>query len=572
MLAFELYRKNKDSTTADESERPIKKIIYNQGDWKIETKTKEEYGSEDTSKFSEVQNWLSMPLLTTDPEKLNLPDEGLGTRRSYPYIIIGGKLSKDKSKKLLLTLSIKYASGKKEHVINISTPGKVPKDNKVKVKPRLVGKGYEIKGESIFDLYKKCRIIDSEGVLNNSEYKKIIDKFREYIDTRPPLQNLPKSGPYFDIYLLPSKGKICFNESNNKTPPTPTSSFKDSFDNDSTKWASKPTKHAKFLSYNDKAFTLNCKKEEEFYENLGIGDESLKKIFFPQDQTFTISGFNWLFTDISSKWAKFEDTRKGIYYQLYENWRILAEQSATRSERALLKVICYKQQNAKQEILIDENMTMEKMQRIFHGVKREDIPVGAFEVLIEKTKSGNKGKTVNIWNNYLYAIKHFLAENKIPKNYLLKIFTKILRSKIHGWLGKTNVKEQSQFFSQTEFCIKSLSMQTMNECIMEPSEEFACKVGLISRHYVDFKENIREKSNSLKDILTYSKYDKEKLLFVLRRICMGINLANDTDTSGINKIVEEHYPRYVMNEDEARMDYSYFFYKGYYTKECECKA
>jgi len=564
MLAFELYRKNKDSTTGDVKKLiPIKKIFYNRGAWSIDSKTIQEYGSDVSDKFSEVQNWLSMPLSTTNPDELNLPDYRTSPRQADPYIIIKGMLKTDKSGKLSLTLYIGNKSGKKEHVINISQRKKKSNDNKVKVSPRLEKKCYKINGESIFDLYVKCRIINSKGVLNNSEYEKIIDKFRQYIPRS--LQNLPKKGRNFEIYLLPSRATISFDDDNNQTSPTQTNSFIDSFGNVSNKYASKATKHAKFLSSNDKAFTLNCKQKEEFYENLGIGDKSVHKIFFPQNLTFTISGFRWLFTDISSSGTKFIDTRKGIYSQLYENYDIIASANPTRREKALLKVICYKEENAKQEILIDENMTMDKMQRLFQKVKKKDIPVGAFEVLIETDNESV------LWNNYLYAIKHFLAESKIPKSYLLKIFTKILRSKIHHRLKFKKFKEQSEFFRQTEFCIKSLCMSMTDNDIMKTNEKFACRVGLISRHYVDFKEKIGEKSNSLKDILTYSKYDREKLRFVLQRIGIGINLAkaSDNEISEITKTVDKLHPKDEISDEEAHKDYSYFFYKGYYTKECE---
>jgi len=342
-----------------------------------------------------------------------------------------------------------------------------------------------------------------------------------------------------------------------------TTSFTDSFGKASSKIASGTTKTAKFLSYDDKAFTLNCKQNSEFYKNLGIGDKSFEKIYFPKEQTFTISQMKWAFMDISSSETKFIETRRGIYSQLYENYDIIASQNPTQKGMVLLKVICYKEQQAKQEILIDENMTMDKMQRLFQGVKKEDIPFHAFEVLIETV-----GKSV-LWNNYLYAIKNFLAESKIPKSYLLKIFTKILRSKIHDWLKIKTVEEQSEFFVQTEFCIKSLSMSTTIKSFMSPNEEFAFAVGQISRHYVEFKEKIGEKSNSLKDILTYSKYDREKLRFVLQRIGIGINLAkaNDKDISEITKTVDKLHPKDEISDEEAHKDYSYFFYKGYYTKE-----
>jgi len=343
-----------------------------------------------------------------------------------------------------------------------------------------------------------------------------------------------------------------------------TTSFTDSFGNVSNKYASNATKTAKFLSFYDKAFTLNYKQNSEFYKNLGIGDESLKKIFFPQNQIFIISRMKWLFIDISSNDTKFVETGGGIYYQLYENYDIIASQNSTHKANSLLKVICYKEQQEKMEILIDENMTMDKMERLFHGVNKKDIPFHAFEVLID---DNNKKKI--IWNHYLFAIKNFLAESKIPKSYLLKIFTKTLRSKIHDWLKLQTVAEQSKFFKKTEFCIKCLSMLMTDDDIMNTNEKFAFAVGRISRHYVDFKEKTGEKSNSLKDILTYSKYDREKLRFVLQRIGIGINLAkaNDKDISEITKTVDNLHPKEEIADEEAHKDYSYFFYKGYFTKE-----
>ncbi|MEM2160311.1 MAG: hypothetical protein QXN55_05080 [Candidatus Nitrosotenuis sp.] len=342
-----------------------------------------------------------------------------------------------------------------------------------------------------------------------------------------------------------------------------TESFIDSFGSSSSKYAAGATKTAKFISFDDKAFTLNCKQSSDFYQNLGIGDKSFEKIYFPKEQTFTISQMQWIFTDISSRSTKFVETKQGIYSQLYENYNIIAAQNPTQREKALFKIICYKQQQAKQEILIDENMTIDKMQRMFKDVKKEEIPFNAFEVLIE-----NVGKSV-LWNNYLYAIKNFLAESKIPKNYLLDIFTKMLRSKIHEWLKSKKNDEQSKFFKQSEFCIKTLSSSQSVKNIMNINEKFAFSVGQIARHYVDFKQKIGEQSNSLKDILTYSKYDREKLRFVLQRIGIGINLAkaNDKDISEITNTIDKLHPKEEISDDEAHKDYSYFFYKGYYTKE-----
>jgi hypothetical protein len=104
---------------------------------------------------------------------------------------------------------------------------------------------------------------------------------------------------------------------------------------------------------------------------------------------------------------------------------------------------------------------------------------------------------------------------------------------------------------------------------MNPNEEFAYRVGQIARNYIDFKQKIGEESNSLRDILTYSKYDRDRLRFVIQRVSIGINLAktNDHDITEITKKVSSLQPKEEILDNEAQRDFSYFFYKGYYTTQ-----
>ena len=60
---------------------------------------------------------------------------------------------------------------------------------------------------------------------------------------------------------------------------------------------------------------------------------------------------------------------------------------------------------------------------------------------------------------------------------------------------------------------------------MNNNEVFAYNIGMMARLYIDFKNEVEEKNSSLRDMLTYSKYDRETLRFVLRRICQGTNLT-----------------------------------------------
>ena len=216
-------------------------------------------------------------------------------------------------------------------------------------------------------------------------------------------------------------------------------SFIDSFGNSVTKYAFNSTINAKFLSFDEKAFTLNCKQRDNFYQNIGIGEECLKHIFLPADQFFNIGGLRWLFMDLNNIYQeKFNDTRQGIISQLYQNFKTLDSLGKTRAEKSLLKIICLRIQQAKQEILIDDNLTMDRLRSIFSNFDSITIPYMAFEgALIYKD-----GKVV-LRNDYLYGIKSFLSETKIPKSYLITSFTRTLKRRIFDWLEKDKKKTQN---------------------------------------------------------------------------------------------------------------------------------
>ena len=83
-----------------------------------------------------------------------------------------------------------------------------------------------------------------------------------------------------------------------------------------------------------------------------------------------------------------------------------------------------------------------------------------------------------------------------------------------------------------------------------------------ARLYVDFKNQVKEESNSLRDILTYTKYDKEKLHFVFSRVGLGINLskAKEDLKAQISKDVSRYMPYEEIAESDAFNDYSYITY------------
>ena len=351
-------------------------------------------------------------------------------------------------------------------------------------------------------------------------------------------------------------------------------SFIDSFGNSVTGYSFNPTINAKFLSFDEKAFTLNCKQRDDFYQNIGIGEESLKHIFLPADQFFTIGGLKWLFMDLNNVYQeKFKEINRGILFQLYENFRTLDSLGETRAEKSLLKTMCLKIQQTKQEILMDDNLTMDRLRRIFSNLDSITIPYMAFEeALIYKD-----GEVV-LRNDYLYGIKSFLSETKIPKSYLITSFRRTLKRRIFDWIEKDEKKTRgsdaaAEFFKAADFCLKTLSIRHEVDEDMNNNEVFAYNIGAIARLYIDFKNEVGEKSSSLRDILVYSKYDREKLQFVYRRIGQSINLskAKEDKKREITKQLEKYTPYDEIGYQDAFDDYSYFFYKGYFQRGSDTK-
>ncbi len=557
LLANELYQINRNTGGNNtKSQFPIKKIFYKNNQITLDKKKMEEYGSESTQTFKQLQNWLQMPLNTINTKRLNLPDFRTGAASANPYIEIYCTLKTNKALETKLNISIGKKPDHMEHVLDLAN-GKITSTSKGKIVLKLDKKNYFIDSETLFSKYVKSEIIDEKGVLNIKKYDSIIQKFLEYAKKNEA--NFTKIGSLiFRIYILPSDSTIEYKQSKKKSISE--ESFIDYFGNTVTCYASSATKTAKFLTFDDRAFTINCTRSEKFYKNLGIGEESHKKIYVDASKKFNINRLDWTFVNISDPDYKFTEIKKGILTQLYENYKKISKDKGI-TERADIKIICIKTDQAKQEILIDENLTMDEIKNMFLNI--DNIPKNCLEIFIDG--SGQKP----IWNTYLYIVKNFLAGNKIPKNYVLSYFTKILKQNQHEWIKPKNRDLIQEFFKKSDFCLKSLFKaynHTVN--VSDTDEGFAEKIGQITRLYVDFKDKNGESNNSLSDILTYSKYDRDVLRFITSRISRGIHLSKISDDKKkdlINKITSLQ-PKKEIADGVAPNDFSYFFFKGFYTK------
>jgi hypothetical protein len=430
----------------------------------------------------------------------------------------------------------------------------------------IISKGKRV---SLFEKYVEDGIMTKEGIFSSELFASITTEFFLFVGSMNiELPNRVLSLD-FSIYVLPSCSSNSAIEYQTKRSEKSSSidNFTDSFGNLATGYAFNSTKIAKFLSFYEKAFTINCKKNKAFYQNMGIGQESLPHIYLPADQTFDIGGLKWVFINLSDVRQGFRETRRGILSQLSENFQLLSSQGQTKSEKSLLKVVCFRSQQAKLEILIDDNLTMDRMRRLFSQFDPVKIPFLGLEVLIYKDK-----KTI-LWDDYIYSIRGFLSESAIPKPRLVMSFQRILKRNISDWLRPNNKKREEaiDFFKKADFCLKTLSTSKTGEADMNVGESFAYNIGIIARLYVNFKEMAEEESNSLRDILTYTKYDREKLRFVYSRIGLGINLskAKEQDKTEFKKVVSRYTPHEEIPQSEAFNNYSYFFYKGYFQGESD---
>ncbi|HXX96254.1 MAG TPA: hypothetical protein VEL11_03950, partial [Candidatus Bathyarchaeia archaeon] len=343
------------------------------------------------------------------------------------------------------------------------------------------------------------------------------------------------------------------------------------FGNKCSIYDSKTTQNAKFLSFDDLAFTLNGREGVEFYKNLGIGSESLEKINIPVKNVFKFAGLNWMFTNIINPYFSFREARRGFFAQLHESYQaLLNESNDMYRQQVQMKIICYKQNNfmSKVEILIDENLTMNRLRRIIERSNNDPGPLYAFEdILIDiPTKQSSP-----ILTDYLSAVQSLITDTYFEKERLLQICSRKIKSKIFEWIAdiKNNkFNEAQKFFIQYEFCFKTLLESGNDPKKFDPAEEYSYNIGMIAGRYVRFKKDTEENDNSLRDILTYSKYDRGILRSVFKRIGQGVNLSK-ADESQINKIflfIKNNERKEEIGEDKQDYDYSYFFYKGVFQK------
>ena len=564
MLAYELYLKNKKSTTeAVKTVVPIKKVFVMADDKvtvQLDSKTLEHYGENLNPKapMSYFQESLSMP--SNNLASVGLPYRGTGAAAKKPYVEFYGNYKKGK-----LTLSLTGESkGKKEkyECVYDFRNGKESTTTSVDLLVlRLDKKSYFVNDKLLFDVYKEAGVITSEGALPSKVFLEISRAFLTFWKEKIVFEELKEFSSFsFRIVVLPlpllPEGKVEYRSQ--EEADSTGESFEDCFGNPATDYPSKATINAKFVSCDDEAFTINCKTGKEFYQNLGIGNESFPKIFLPMDSGIRIAGLDWFFFDISEPSLNFANKGSGIYDQLVSNYTVLSGLSGKSvSRQSSLKILCAKRAQAKLEVLLDENLTLDQMKEMLSRVQDNlaSHPLALELLIMENNKD-------IIWTDYITAIRYFMNGTYFDRTVLVHRLTRILRDHLWDWIkgNKPIKKETDDFFGKSQFCLKLL---TKNESglAMNKNEEYAYKIGVIAGKYVKFKRGSKEANNSTNDILTYSKYDRERLRFVYQRVSIGVSLSK-VNTDALSQSIKNELPKEEIDDAQSHEDYSYFFYKG----------
>lgn len=567
MLVYELYLKNKENT--DETVKnvfPIKKAFviaeHDKITVQLDSKTLEHYGAtlNPNAPESYIRESLSMP--PNNLSSVGLPYRGTGSASKKPYIEFYGNY---KSGRLRLSIGGQKSDGQKEEY---SYTYDFKKDNEVTSTPsellllRLDNKNYFVSDKLLFDLYKESGIITPEGGLSSKVFLEVSKTFLSLWKGKITPEKLREFTSFsFRIIVLPlllqSEGKVEYRSQKGETDLSG-EAFEDCFGGSATCYPAGSTVNAKFFSFDDRAFAINCKTGKEFYQNLGIGNESFPKIYLPTENVIEIAGLEWYFFDISEPSFKFEAKGGGIYDQLLSNYKLLSSRSGLSvTHQSALKVICTKRAQAKLEVLLDENLTLDQMKEMFSRAQdgMSSHPMALESLIIKNNRD-------IIWAEYITAVRYLMNGTYFDRSSLLQRYTQILRAQLWDCIksNKPIKKELDDFFRKSQFCLNLLTKHDRG-VTMNKNEEYAYKIGVIAGKYVKFKRTNKEANNSTNDILTYSKYDRERLRFVYQRIGLGISLSK-VNTDALVQSIKNDLPKEEIDDAQAYEDYSYFFYKG----------
>jgi len=574
MLTYEFFLKNRNYENEFVKPVPLKKIFVKKTekiDITIDDKTLEEYGGIPSPELKALQEALWMPL--SNLKSVGLPQRATSPNADKPYVKFNG-LYKNGEFYIFI--------GNKKKIIykyncSLGQTDKSSSSTEGDLVVRLDEAKYFLPNMSLFKAYKAAGIIDERKVLDRELFTTVCSAFIEYCKSKDFARLVPGSKKiFFELVVLPyimtepGKDYVEYRESTSEEAPE--EEFTDSFGLKSTGYPSETTQTASFMSFDDGAFTINCTEGKDFYSNLGIGQESLKKINLPPEGECEVPGaseLKWYFFSIDDPDLKFDKQNTGFYDQLLFNYRELSRKAGTSTEeKSIMKIIGLRKAQKKTEILLDENLTLDQLHDILvirderSGEKLERHPM-VLESLIVRSK-GAKGPTV-LWNGYISAIHALLSERPLDRNRLIKQFAQTIKGDIFEWINdRMKVADLANKLDNFSLCVKLLTAEGKRGDTMDTNEEYAYRIGKIAGGYIKYKRQVKEETGSTNDILTYVKYDREALRFVYSRMGKGLSLskAPEERKTAMMELLKQNAPTKEIEDSKAFSDYSYFFYKG----------
>ena len=582
MLIHDIYRRNTKlgRTLPATSSRPFK-IVYATDKIEADSRPFEAFFGATSSEEAEgaLFRYLGMPVSTSS----TVPPLAIGgPREGKPYVEFWGIILID-GKEVTVTVGDKLVAGKISSpcaTVSLDAAGEgerehIPSQKSVQLKALS---GYSAGGKSLEDAYMNSAVFESDDgfvlpekcvkKVCNALFDQMVVKLQKHVFEsdewstamkRTKSQSLP-----FKVFVLPTKDAIKWDvpESLKRTSST----FIDVFGNSSSELApSKPTFNSKFLSANNKEFTIKCRtSESSLYDDLNLSKKSYMQINLHEEDLFPLSGLSWYFgTDDDAKNRKRQPRedesgeqviklsaikKHGFYAQI----RDMAE-----VEWDDHRIMCLKRDNNKVEVLLDEHCPFATIRdRLLKDVdgRLRYCPM-TLETLIVKDKQKID------WSLYMESVRALLHGRRVARHRIVSRLTSIMRKKMRG---KYNAKDMAEFFFTSLFCLEAIADGGGGKFAgLEDDEHFAHCVGQAAMHFARLRAG---KSPTGDALLTRPVYDRATLRAVLSKVVTGLALRLDDPKAAATRAACARAISYAggheISDRGSRANLSYFFHAG----------
>lgn len=582
MLIHEIYRRNVEERRGVpvQSSRPFK-IVYAVDKIEADSRPFEAFYGALSSEEAEglLFRYLGMPVSTSS----TAPPLAIGgPRESRPYVEFWGIIRID-GKGVTITIGDKIVDGEisgRCAVVSLdATSGGKPDYNPSQKSVQLKAlSGYSAGGKSLEDAYKKSAMFeDSDGFVLPKKHVKgvcsalfghIVPKLQKYISETDAADTDRKrtkaQSMSFKVFVLPTRDAIKWDVP--ESMKRPSSMFVDVFGNESYERApSKPTFTTKFLSTNNKEFTIKCRtNESSLYDDLNLSKKAYMQINLHDEDLFMLSGLSWYFgTDVDAKKRKRQPREDETGEQVimasaikshgfYAQIRDMAE-----AEWDDHRIMCLKRDKNKVEVILNEHCPLavikKKLLKDSNGRLRY-CPM-TLETLIVKDK-----QKVD-WGLYMESVRALLHGRKIARRRIVARLTSTMRKKMRG---EYSARDMAKFFRPGLFCLEAIADGGGDKFAgLEDDEHFAHCVGQAAMHFA----LLRAGKNPTRDaLLTRPVYDRATLRAVLSKVVSGLALRLDDPKAAAARAkcarAISWAAEYEIPDRNSRANLSYFFHAG----------